>query len=492
MRPYSEEQKDSWPYLLFGIHLGHAFLFLYFYPQHRYDTDLIAYFIYFRNWLTQSFTLQTLPFFPVPKPLLLLLLGPLANPSLAFVVSAMVSAGLGSILYILTRDLFGRAVALLFSAFFLLDPFKGILTVESNADLYLSFFLFLAIYFATTRRFLASAFSLLCSALVKPVTLPGALYFIFAPTLTKKHRWLCTLLPFSAVPLTFLTLYFSVGSVENGSQLFHEFTTLRDTTAITPDQVLSFVFWTQLVKTRFSLMAPFGFLGLLLWLTTDRSRLTHPFFLFPLAFLGGYVGLSIFSPYMPFFRFFWPIELWFLAFLAYGIVEGARRISLGQETVQKAAICLLLFFLLDDALRYHFNYRNKFVLRFEEGMAFINDSVHVMEQEKHANETILTSFTFTPWVMWSLRLYDTPQVVLSVEGAALGPHPPQPDWIMYVPTVSANPKALQWVDHLLQAGNYEVRYQRGTSVLFHKTATTAEALSPLTPARSVSAPQHPS
>jgi hypothetical protein len=469
------ERKDLWPLILFGIHLGYAFFCVYLYPQHLYETDLIAYFIYFRNWLAQSFALHSLSFFPVPKPLLLFLLGPLANPFLAFLVSAFVSAGLGSLLYVLTRNLFGRPVALLFSAFSLLDPLKGILTVTSSADLYLSFFLFLSVYFATTQRPFGSSLSLLCSALVKPVTLPCAIYFLFAPGLEKSRRWYYTLLPLLAIPIILLTLYTSVGSVESDGRLFREFTALRDTTAIPPDQVLSFVFWTQLVKTHFPLTAVFGVLGLLLWLSTDRQRLTHPFFLFPLAFLGGYLGLSIVSPYMPLFRFFWPIELWFLAFLSYGIVEGTHRLALGQESVQKAAVCLVLFFLLNDSLQHYFTYRNKFALRFGEGMAFVNESIRVMEREKQADETILTSFTFIPWVMWSLRLYDTPKAVLAVESMTASAQSPQPDWIVYVPTVSANPKTLRGVEQLLTGGRYEVRYQQGTSVLFHKAVLSQVA-----------------
>ena len=468
------ERKDLWSLILFGVNLGHACFSVYLYPQHLYETDLIAYFIYFRNWLAQSSALHSLPFFPVPKPLLLFLLGPLADPSLAFVLSAFMSAALGSLLYVLTRNLFGRTVALLFSAFSLLDPLKGTLTVTSSADLYLSFFFFLSIYLATTQRSIGSSLSLLCSALVKPVTLPCVFYFLFAPALEKSRRWYCVLLPLLAIPLIFLTLSSSIGSIENNGRLFREFTTLRDINAIPPEQVLSFVFWTQLVQTRFPLTAVFGFLGLLLWLSTDRQRLTHPFFLFPLAFLGGYLGLSLVSPYMPLFRFFWPIELWFLAFLSYGIVEGMQRFSLGQESVRKAAVCLVLFFLLDDSLHHYFAYRNKFALHFGEGMAFVNESIRVMKREKQVDETVLTSFAFIPWLMWSLQLYDTPKAILALETMAAGTPPLQPDWIVYVPTISANPKALPGVEQLLAEGKYKVRYQQGTSILFHKAAPFAQ------------------
>jgi len=476
MASLTKEQKDFWPFFLFTVHLGHALFFGQLYPQHRYDTDLAAYFIYFRNWLDQSSALYAVNFFPVPKPLPVFLLGPIGNANWAFYLSAVASASLGSLVYLIARKFFSRSVGILFSLVLLLDPMKGILTVESSADLYLSFFFLLALYLSSINRSLLSSVCLLLSALVKPVTLPCALYFLLDPKIEKKKRWICAVLPLLSIPLTLLVHYAVLGGTAGLARFISEFTTLRDVPALMPGQVPAFVLWTQLVKTRFPLTALWGFLGIFLWLVNDRKHLTSPLLLLPLLFLSGYILLSLSNPYTPFFRFFWPIELWFLAFLSYGVVEGMRRFFPTQEVARKGAVCLILFFLLDDSFKYYFNYRDKFALPFEGGMAFVNNSLQIIEQEKKAEETILTSLAFVPPVLWAIKGYDRANIVFSIEESSVRTPALQPDWVVYVPTISANPRTRQWVDRLLIEGGYEARLTNGSSFLFRKKLSEPEEM----------------
>ena len=470
------ESAFFWPLLLFCIHFAHALLYAYLYPYQVYDTDLFAYFIYFRNWLDHVQTLHSAIFFPVPKPLLVFLLGPLGDPWFAFYISALAAAGLGSVVYVISRNAFGHLPALLFSIFFLLDPLKGILALRSSAELYLCLFFFLSLYLASRDRHGLSSVCIALSALVKPVTLPAAFFFLLPPQLSRTKRWVCTSIALSALPLTLLVLHEVAGGTTSSERFFNEFTAMRNTTAVTPDQVVSFVFWTQLVKTRFPLSAPFGFLGIIMWLAADRRRLTSPLFLFPLGFLAGYLTLSIASPYSPFFRFFWPIEIWFLAFLAYGIVEGVRRITLGQAVQHKVVMGFLCFFLFDDSLQYYFRYRNKFTLPFEEGMAFVQRSLDILKRERQAHESVMTSLAFVPPVMWTLNSYDRIDAVLSVEEKATKGESVQPEWIIYVPTISANLKTNEWLDEILRAGHYQLRLQEGTSALLRRPSVQPEQL----------------
>jgi hypothetical protein len=187
-----------------------------------------------------------------------------------------------------------------------------------------------------------------------------------------------------------------------------------------------------------------------------------------LGFLVGYLTLSITSPYSPFFRFFWPIELWFLAFLVYGIVEGVRRITLGQAVQHKAVMCFLCFFLFDDSLQYYFRYRNNFTLPFEEGMAFVQRSLDILKRERQTDESVMTSLAFVPPVMWTLNSYDRTDTVLSVEEKATKGERVQPDWIIYVPTISANLKTNEWLDEIVRAGHYQLQLQKGTSALLRR------------------------
>jgi hypothetical protein len=74
-------RRDWWPFALFSLHLAQSFAFARLYPQAVYDPDLLAYFIYFRNWLEHSTALHGIAYFTVPKPLPVFLLGPLADAS---------------------------------------------------------------------------------------------------------------------------------------------------------------------------------------------------------------------------------------------------------------------------------------------------------------------------------------------------------------------------------------------------------------------------
>jgi hypothetical protein len=111
-------------------------VFSWAYPLHRYDPDLLAYLTYFRNWASGDATLHAMAYFTAPKLLLVFTLGALGNPTAACACTALVSALLGTVVYLIARDAFGRPTALVASFFLLLDPSKAMLTLKSSADLY--------------------------------------------------------------------------------------------------------------------------------------------------------------------------------------------------------------------------------------------------------------------------------------------------------------------------------------------------------------------
>jgi len=494
--------RDIWLLMLFGLHLGHALLFATLYPYHVQDTDLLAYFIYFQNlpdWpnLQNLFDPQTLSpsgrFF-VPKPLLCFLLGPLGNAQWAFYVTAVMSAALGSVVYLVGRHFFSRGLGILLSLFLLLDPFKGILTLESSADLYVTLFLFLALYGFAVHRPSVSAVCLLLSALVKPVALPCAAIFFLRPdksdpadpadsanpaepvadnTTTPLWRW--ALIPGLAIPLILFSNWLLLGSIFGSAKLLAEFTALRQTAPLPAQDFLHFIFWEHFIQYRFSFSAVFGLIGLLLWISTKKQRLTSPFFLLPLFFLGGYVLIGFISPHTPFLRFYWPIEIWLLAFILYGVLEGTRRIFSSHTRLRPFVIALLLVFPLGDAFHHHMTYRNLFILSFENEMAFVTSAVEVLKQEKQPHETILSPVAFMPYVMWELQIPEWAGPIIPAEEISLQKPGTQPDWIVYVPKISANPQSVQHVKQLIDQGAYKLRLRSQTAALLHRTSHTGEA-----------------
>ena len=84
--------RDLWPQTFFCLHAAHSVWYAGLYPHGVFDPDLLAYFVYFRNWLTHTSSLHEIDYFTVPKPLLVFGLGPLADASLAFMITAVASA----------------------------------------------------------------------------------------------------------------------------------------------------------------------------------------------------------------------------------------------------------------------------------------------------------------------------------------------------------------------------------------------------------------
>lgn len=462
-RDVSQTQRDWWLIGLFGLHFAHALVFARVYPQNLFDPDLLAYFIYFRNWLTHQPTLHGVAHVIYPKPLLVFTLGAFGNVHAAFLCSAAASALLGGVVYAVTRDAFGRSVGVITSALLLLDPSKAVLTLRSSADMYITLLLFLAIALAGRQRVLAASWSLLASALVKPVTIPCALYFL-ATGERRRRAWAAAALPLVAIPLTLLANHALLGSALGSGEFLKEFAAIRGGGTVGPGDVIHFVVWTQLIKHRFWLTAPWGFLGLILWLTADRRRLTSPLFVIPLLFVGGYLLLSIPSRYMPFFRFYWPIEIWFLGFIVFGMFECARRLA-QHESMRAVATCILVVLLMSEYVLRQRSYREEFALPFENGMAFVNSSRRVLESGSEAGQRILVPLAFLPYFVWQLHGRTDADHVIAVEQAALDADGAAPDWIVDVPNIYASPKAHEFLAQLIRGREYQVRLTDGHAAL---------------------------
>ncbi len=457
-----DARRDWWLPGLFTLHLAHALVLAYWFPNHIFDADLLAYLVYFRNWLTHNTALFGVPYFTVPKPLLVFSLGPLSDVRLAFYCSAVTSAALGVLLYLIGRDAFGRTGGVLFSLLYLANSSTSVLTLKSSADMYIAFFFFLALYLCSRERWIGASISLLLSALIKPVTLPCTLCLLIGGARSKKV-WLHALLPFLAIPLTLWANQVLLGSPFGADSFFKEFAALRDSTPMATGDVVHFAFWTQLVKNRFVSTAPLGFLGVLVWVAHDRRRLTSPLLLMPLLFVIGYLLLSIASPYMLFFRFFWTLEIWFLGFLGYGILETARRLADAQRWVQVAVAGVLLFFLCDDLIILQLRYRDLFAIPFEESMAFVNSTRGTLASELAPGQRILAPLAFLPYLMWESN--GSRVTVVTAEHAAVTSYSDRPEWILDVPEIYANSRTRDFVAQLVNAGGYRVRLSDGKAAL---------------------------
>lgn len=441
--------------LIFALTLAQALALAHLYPGQRFDPDLLAYFTYFRNWVSDDRVLQQLPYFTAPKLLLVATLGPLADATLAFYCTMLVSATLGSVLYLLWRDHFGRTTAIAASLFLLVDPSKAMLTLRSSADLYLAFLLFLAVLLCDRGRVLAAATALLGAALVKPVAVPCAAYFLLAARPVRR-RLLAVAIPLLAVPITLLGNHALLGDALGGTQFFAEFASMGGNAAIGWEGVIHYALWSQLVKARFLATASFGVVGILLWIDADRARLKQPLLLMPLLFLAGYLTLGLVTRFPPYFRYFWPLEIWFLPFIVFGALEGARRIAAGTRWLQRAIVAVVLVLLADSFVGRFIDYHRDYARPAEHAMRFADAAREILRAGRQPGSTVLVPLGLLPFMMWEFSDAARDRLVYTAEQVARDSTPLHPDWVLHIPGMYTDDGARTRVAAIIADGSLTI------------------------------------
>ena len=451
----SAPSRDYWPLAVAAAHLAHTLWFASAYPEVVYDPDLLAYFVYWKNLVTGVTALHDTPYFTVPKPLLVFLLGPLDSAQAAFVVSAIGAALFGVLVYLIARRVFGQAVAVLCSAALLLHIDHATLTARASADFFLTLFLFGSIYAALTRRYLLSGLAIALAALVKPVALPCLVHLLAVEGRDRRRAWAGAAIALVALPLTLLANHVLIGSAFGTQRFFAGFASMHDGAQMPTGDLLRFVLWVELVKTIFTVTAPFGVVGLIVWIGRDKKRLTNPFLLVPLALLGGYVVLSVTTPFIAFLRFFYAVQVWFACFIIFGIVETCRRLAPESRALRATAMATLAFFLFDEQMSRQLKYQSHFATPFQRAMTFVATTDGVFATARSSGETILTPLAFFPYLLWTIddmRLH--PALVRMAEVQDHEGAQTPPDWVLYVPQAFLRQEARAPVEALLNSGLY--------------------------------------
>jgi hypothetical protein len=447
--------RDSWIGILFFLHLATVWAFVPFFPGQLVDPDLLAYFIYFREWTDGTGVLRGAEFFNYPKPLMIFLLGPLGNVLAATVLTSVVTGILGVVVYLIGKITFGRTVGILWSLVLLGDPSRTFLALKSSADLYLTALLFLSIWFFLRHRYGFSALGILLAALVKPVVLPCLLQFVWMPGGDKK-RWWYFGLPLLALPATLFINRLLLGGVFDSGKYPGEFAALRGLAGIMPWNLPHFVFWTLLVDFRFGITLLLAVVGVIWWISLDRQRLKSPLLLMPILFFGGYLGLACIATYVPFFRFFWPLEVWSLGFMVFTAVEVGRLAGrFNRRSFSFAATSLVIALIFFPSLKGFPNYIETFAIRMERDRAFVKTAVDTLARDRGSKETILAPLVFQPQLMWFLPGGSASNPILASEIASPNTREQaHPTWILDVPSSYLTGSARDFVRQLTHSGRY--------------------------------------
>lgn len=459
---------DRWPWAIFAAHLAHNLWFASRHPKFLWDPDLVAYFVYFRNWLAGDTGLRGVEYFTVPKPLLVFLLGPLGHPLPAFVLTALVSAALGVLVYLTVGRMLGRATGVLTALLLLLDVDRALLTVRSSSDLYVAALVFASIWCTLTRRYRLSAAAIGLAALAKPVALPCVLHLLAVDPPDRRRAALAVPIALLAVPAVAVANTALLGTPLGSPRFFAAFEAQHLGVAHGPAALVHFVSWVQLKQVIFGGTAVFGFVGLAAWLTADRRRLASPFLLVPCLLLAGYVAMSAVVPFVPISRFFWSIQPVFMAFIVWTMVESTRRVSGTKPVLHVALAGALACLLARDLGVRQLDYRRRAMRPFEDAMAFVERASPRLVAERQAGETVLTPIAFLPWFVRTLddarRRPELVDIGEAADSAA------QPDWIVYTPSVFLSPAVRRRFDGLVATGDYEARYVEGGAALLARRA----------------------
>jgi len=453
--------------VLFGIHFLHLLFMQYLYPYQIYDPDLLSYFVYYQSLIHNQ---PALVGYMIPKPLAIFLLGPLDSPQAAFYCTLVIASLLGCLSFLLGARFLGPLCGVLLSLFLLLDPHRNILALRSGADFYLAFFLFLSIHLTAVKRPGLASLSLLLAALEKPVVIPCGWFFLLEQELGWKRRLLYGFLPLLALPITLFLNEKILGTPTMSTDMLGDFVTTQQFAPISPSTFFHYIFWTWLTEASYLHVAPWGFVGILLWLKENRQRLLSPFFLLPLLFLFGYFSLSFFQSYVPLVRFFWPIGIWFTGFIIYGLIESARQLFPWQKPLRLAMALLLLFFLLSDSLDLYVRSRDRSFIPFEQAMEFTDKTFDtILKKEWQEGDTLLTALVFLPYYIWHLKVDPQGGLIYSSEDAFVGgrPIPQQPSWVAYTPRIYTDKKAEEGTRRLLNHG-YILRLENNDGALYQR------------------------
>ena len=254
------------------------------------------------------------------------------------------------------------------------------------------------------------------------------------------------------------------------ANMLGDFVTARQFPPISPSTFFHYVFWSWLTEASYVHVVPWGFVGILLWLKENRQRLLSPFFLLPLLFLFGYFFLSFFQSYVPLVRFFWPIGIWFTAFIIYGLIESARQLFPWQKTLRLTTVALLFFFLLADSLDLYLRFRDRSFIPFEQAMEFTAEAFDtILEKEWQQGDSLLSALAFLPYYTWRLKVDPQRGHIYTAEDAFIRGQaiPQQPTWVAYTPRIRTDKKAAEGTRRLLSHG-YILRLENHYGALYQR------------------------
>lgn len=417
------------------------------YPAAHLDADLLSYLASYRDWRVGEPAAFA---YMVPKVLPVFLLGPLGTPERAFAVSLGVSAIGGALFFALANATFGRVVAVLAAALYVLDPMRMVLTLRSSVDLYSGVALLGAMLALRRPAVLLAGFLVLVAALGKPVAALCGIAVLFAPRVSWRRRLAAAALPALAIPASawldaalerrpFLSPFALPDQHER-------FVAVAQASARSWTGFLDLIVDDWLGRLLFAHTWPLVLTGIALYAFASlRGRLGEGdrrawILLVPGLLAASYVGLAAVHPFVAFTRFFWLPSAVLALLAAYALVEIARRLPGTGAVGAAVAVLLVAALLLDRAADHRFRAR-LMLAPFESHASLAGRAMDVIADERQCPGEAIVPLAYLPLAAWRAPDKIHRGALCAVEDWADGRGCEDPECVLVMPAAPTTERA---------------------------------------------------
>lgn len=447
-------------------------------PGSYLDADLLSYLVLYRDWRSG----MPVPFgYTVPKVLPIALFGPLGSPHLALVLSQLVAAIGGALVFVLTERRFGLTVALLASAAYVLDPLRGVLTLRSGVDLYVGVALLGAIFVLWHRAPLWAGGLCLLAALGKPVAALCGAAILLVPGVALRYRLVGAALPLIALPATALLIRMladpgaGIGGLSLPLPAQHElFVRVAQGQVLDVSTFVSLVIRDWLGRGLFARSWPLVVLGAALYLVGDRARhdrlpadRVRLLVLVPGLLCVGYLALSLAQPFVVFTRFFWPLAVAGSAFAAYAAVVLAASLPVSR-TVRGALVGGLALVLAADLMDNRRLHEQVMLGPFETRIGLAERALGEIARDESCAGAAVVPLQFLPLAAWLAETKLKRGELCAAEDWAEGRGCPSPRCVLWMPDLPLTARARQAMSELAGEG-YQVELEDSFGALVRAT-----------------------
>jgi hypothetical protein len=440
------------------------------YPAAHLDADLLSYLAYYRDLAAGT----PLPFgYTVPKPLPILLFGPLGSPDLAFAASVLIAAAGGALVHAVTRRAFGELAAWIAALLYVVDPMRSVLTLRSSVDLMVGVALLGAVFALQRCAVVWAGAMILVAALGKPPAIACALVLLLARFASARRRVLAASLPLLALPAAAC-----LDAVLEGRPAWtglvrptlpdqHElFVRVAQARVLGLGETLEMIFRQWFGGTLFAHTWPLVVLGLVVCglgvvreLRARGARAdggagvggTLALLAVPSLLALAYLVLAALEPMVMFTRFFWPLALVLSLLAACAVAWAGERVPV-PPALRAGLVLALVAALLGDRMQDH-RWRASLMLRpFEAHAALADEAVEAIAHASSCGGPALVPLAYLPLAAWRAPDKLKRGQLCAVEDWAEGRGCPAPTCVLYIPDAPTTERARQAMADLVRSG----------------------------------------